>query len=191
MRPSARPRRPLMWPCHRHRGVTLKRARWGCQIGVRQLVGEGATEPVAIAAYIAKYATKTVDDTAPLASPLRSIAHLERFGLRPQLAALVRAAWTLSTRPELRHLRLREHAHTLGYGGQFSSKSRRYSTTFAALREARARFAHGEGEDDIEFDGEWRFSGRGYAHPDATGLAEALSQARIVPRYVPEPVPTP
>jgi hypothetical protein len=109
--------------------------------------------------------------------------------LRPHLAALVRTAWTLGSRRELRHLALREHAHTLGYGGQFSSKSRRYSTTFAALRDARARFARGDGDDDIDFDGEWRFGGRGYAHPDAAGLAEALTAARRVPKGDPGPVP--
>ena len=42
------------------------------------------------------------------------------------------------------HLRLRDHAHTLGYGGQFSSKSVRFSTTFAALRRARADYVHGD-----------------------------------------------
>ncbi len=46
---------------------------------------------------------------------------------------------------DLAHLRLREHAHTLGYPGQFSSKSVRYSTTFNALRQARADFAEADG----------------------------------------------
>ena len=44
-----------------------------------------------------------------------------------------------------RHLRLRDHAHTLGYGGQFSSKSVRFSTTFAALRQARADYVRRDG----------------------------------------------
>ena len=34
-------------------------------------------------------------------------------------------------------LHLRRHAHSLGYGGHFLSKSRRYSTTLGALRAAR------------------------------------------------------
>lgn len=170
-------------------GTTLGRARWGRQIDVRHFTGDSTTEPTTIAAYIAKYATKTVDDAGWLAHPVRSVAHLERLALRPQLAALVRRAWALGSRRELRHLRLREHAHTLGFGGQFSSKSRRYSTTFAALRDARTRFARGDGEGDIDFDGEWHFGGRGYAHPDAAGLAEALGAARRVPLRVPGPVP--
>jgi hypothetical protein len=172
-------------------GTTLRRAGWGRQIDVRQFAGDSATETTAIAAYIAKYATKTVDDTGWLAHPIRSVASLDRLGLRPHLGTLARTAWRLGFRKELRHLRLRDHAHTLGYGGQFSSKSRCYSTTFAALRDARTRFARGKGEDDFDFDGGWRFGGRGYAHPDATGLAEALTDVRRVPRAVPEPVPEP
>jgi hypothetical protein len=172
-------------------GTTLRRAAWGRQIDVRHLAGDSTTEPTAIAAYVAKYATKTVDDAGWLAHRVRSVSSLERLVLPPHLARLVRTAWALGSRRPLRHLRLREHAHTLGYGGQFSSKSRRYSTTFAALRDARAAFARGDGEGDIDFDGEWRFGGRGYAHADAAGLAEALSEVRRVPKGVPRPVPTP
>jgi hypothetical protein len=172
-------------------GTTLGRAGWGSQIDVRHFGGDAINEPTTIAAYVAKYSTKTVDDAGWLAHRIRSVAHLERLCLRAQLEALVRTAWALGSRPELRHLALREHAHTLGYGGQFSSKSRRYSTTFAALREARARFARGECEGDIDFDGEWRFGGRGYMHTDAAGLAEALTVARRVPRGVPGGDPTP
>lgn len=170
-------------------GTSLARAGWGAQLDVRHFAGDSDTEPTAIAAYIAKYATKTVDDAGWLAHPVRSFAHLERLVLRPHLATLVRTAWALGSRRGLRHLDLRHHAHTLGYGGLFSSKSRHYSTTFAALREARTRFARGDGDDDIDFDGEWRFGGRGYAHPDAAGLAEALTDARRVPRGVPKSVP--
>jgi hypothetical protein len=170
-------------------GTVLGRAGWGPQIDVRHFAGDSTTNPTTIAAYVAKYATKTVDEAGSLAHPLRSVAHLERLGLRPQLARLVRSAWALGPRRELRHLALRDHAHTLGYGGQFSSKSRRYSTTFAALRDARVHFARGEGEDQIDFGGRWHFGGRGYTNPDAAGLAEALTVARQVPNGGPTPVP--
>ena len=103
----------------------------------------------AIAAYVAKYATKTADGTAWLAHPLRSAAQVARLDLRPHIAAMVRTAWSLGLRKDLRHLRLRAHAHTLGYGGQFSSKSLRFSTTFAALRGARAAYVRGDAYDDI------------------------------------------
>jgi hypothetical protein len=171
-------------------GSALRRARWGQQVDVRVLEPANADDSVAIAAYVAKYATKTTDGTPWLAHPIRSRAQLERLALRPHLVALVRTAWELGTRRELAHLRLRPYAHALGYGGQFSSKSIRFSTTFRALREARVAFARGGGEDEIQWDGGWRYVGRGYSHPEAELLAERLAQAaRTVPRRVPTEFP--
>ena len=57
------------------------------------------------------------------------------------MAELVRAAWALVGRPELDRLRLRAWAYMLGFGGHWSTKSRRYSTTFTVLRRARVAFA--------------------------------------------------
>ena len=83
-------------------------------------------------------------------------------------------------------LRLRDHAHTLGYPGQFSSKSVAFSTTFGALRRARADYVHGvRGGDsdtirlrhDFDYDGEWRYTGRGYGDPEADVLAAALLES--------------
>ncbi len=152
-----------------------------------------ASEPddaVAIAAYVAKYATKTADGTAWLAHPIRSAAQIERLELRPHVVDLVRTAWRLGSRKELAHLGLRAHAHALGYGGQFSSKSTRFSTTFSALRAARVAFARGGDDEEIDYDGEWRFSGRGYADPLAAELALSLAEASARrPRRVPEAVP--
>ena len=82
-------------------------------------------------------------------------------------------------------LRLRDHAHTLGYPGQFSSKSVAFSTTFGALRRARADYVHGErggdvdSDTDFDYDGEWRYAGRGYGDPEADVLAAALLEARL------------
>jgi hypothetical protein len=44
-------------------------------------------------------------------------------------------------RPGLEGLRLRARAHVLGFGGHWSTKSRRYSTTFTVLRRARVACA--------------------------------------------------
>jgi len=57
------------------------------------------------------------------------------------VAELSRACWELGARPSLRRLRLRKWAHMPGFGGRFSTKSRRYSTTLGALRRARVAFA--------------------------------------------------
>jgi hypothetical protein len=50
---------------------------------------------------------------------------------------MIRTCWELGGRQDLAGLRLRQWAHTLGYGGHFSTKPRRYSTTLTALRNAR------------------------------------------------------
>ena len=155
----------------------LRRAGWGSEHDVRVLEADDPSDGTAIAAYVAKYATKTADGSAWLAHPIRSTAQLERLELRPHIVRLVRTAWWLGAQgtPELRALRLRAHAHTLGYTGQFSSKSRLYSTTFGALRQARLFHVQGDSEEGaFDFDGEWRYVGRGYRDPVAHRVAESL-----------------
>jgi hypothetical protein len=89
----------------------------------------------------------------------------------------VREAWTLGQHKELHSLRLQAHAHTLGYTGQFSSKSLRFSTTFGALRQARVLHVKGVRDDALDFDGEWRYAGRGYVHPESNQVAATLLEA--------------
>ena len=176
-------------------GGTPSRARWGTQIDVRRLEPGDSADAIAIAAYVAKYATKTADGSPWLAHRIRSAAEIEHLELRPHIVRLVRTAWTLGGRREVADLGLRAHAHALGYGGQFSSKSVRYSTTFKALRAARVLYARGEAEDPFDFDGEWRFAGRGYAHAEADLLARRLYEAargvpnRVLRMFVPRSVP--
>jgi hypothetical protein len=158
-------------------GTPLSRASWGPERDVRVLVPSSSGDSTAIAAYVAKYATKTADGTPWLAHPIRSRARLERLVLRPHIVRLVREAWVLGQHKDLRSLRLQPHAHTLGYTGQFSSKSLRFSTTFGALRQARVLHARGAREVASDYDGEWRYAGRGYAHPESNQVAETLLEA--------------
>ena len=156
------------------------------QHDVRVLVAEDETDAKAIAAYVAKYSTKTADGTPWLAHRIRTRAEVERLALRPHIVAMVRTAWELGGRRNLAGLRLRDHAHTLGYPGQFSSKSVRFSTTFGALRQARADYIRRDDEGDFDYDGEWRYAGRGYANPEANRLATTLLEARLaVPKHLP------
>jgi hypothetical protein len=159
--------------------TALRRARWGTQHDVRILVTDGETDAIAIAAYVAKYASKTADGTPWLAHRIRSRAEIEHLALRPHTVAMVRTAWVLGGRRRLAALRLRDHAHTLGYGGQFSSKSVAFSTTFSALRAARAEFVEGGFEPVFDYDGEWRYAGRGYDDPLSDALAATLLEVRL------------
>jgi hypothetical protein len=157
----------------------LRRARWGSQHDVRVLLARDDADGTAIAAYVAKYATKTADGTPWLAHQIRSRAQIERLVVRPHVAAMVKTAWSLGGRRNLATLRLRDHAHTLGYPGQFSSKSVRFSTTFTALRQARSEYVRRYADDDFDYDGEWRYAGRGYANPESDSLAKRLLDARL------------
>ncbi len=157
-------------------GADGVRRGWGAQLDVRPL--EAAGDPGAVAAYVAKYATKATADADGLARRLRSDAEvllLRRHGLDPHLARLVATAWALGADADLAPLRLRAHAHTLGYRGHVLTKSLAYSTTFGALRRERARHQAADSGDEPDADGAWRYVGRGYRDPAAADLAHVLA----------------
>lgn len=154
-------------------------ARWGAEIDVRPVAPEGV-QAGAIAAYIAKYATKSTDAIGRLDHKLKP-SDLAALDLRPHLARLVTTAWDLGGRPELAHLRLRDWAHTLGFRGHWLTKSRRYSTTFAALRGARTAWtrqgpAPQPESSETAVVKDWRYLGRGWANPGDTWLAETAAE---------------
>jgi hypothetical protein len=136
-------------PCPPVDGGPDRYARWGEQLDVRNItreggdqVGELSAEQVAV--YIAKYATAS-KATESFGSGLDrrlhdgDLKHLDK--LPAHVGELVLACWELGGRPELERLRLRVWAHMLGFRGHWSTKSRRYSTTFTALRRTRVAFA--------------------------------------------------
>jgi hypothetical protein len=144
--------------------------RWGRVLDIRDL----ATDPVdaqKVASYVAKYATKTTDGSRELARRFRSRRQAEILVDDPHIRRLVLTAWDLAERPELEPLHLRDHAHALGFTGQLITKSRAYSTTFRALRSARATYMADRREGD-PVEGTFRYDGRGYDDPRGTELAE-------------------
>jgi hypothetical protein len=133
-------------PCPAFDGQLVRYARWGEQLDVRNITREeeaGELSAEQVAGYIAKYATKATESFgAGLDRRLTGPDDLEHLdGLPAHVAKLVEAAWELGGRPELEGLRLRAWAHMLGFRGHWSTKSRRYSTTFTVLRRARITFA--------------------------------------------------
>ena len=157
--------------------------RWGGQVDVRVLE---RGEAVSCAGYIAKYATKSTEAVGGLLYRL-SAHDIENLRVRPHVARMVRCAWDLATRPHLRELRLRRWAHALGFRGHCFTKSRRYSTTFTRLRQARhehqLRRAHG-GERRDPWDRpmsygacvelrSWTITGTGYRTLGDAWLAES------------------
>jgi hypothetical protein len=105
------------------------------------------------------------------------------------LAQLVRTAWDLGGRLELKDLRLRSWAHTLGFRGHWLTKSRAYSTTFAALRAARHdwqtnRHQSTPSSDETVAIGAWKFAGRGWTTVGDAWLAETAAVATADTRRI-------
>ena len=167
---------------------------FGRQLDVRTIRGaafDGGAELTerAVAAYIAKYATKGAEAaTGTLDRPLRFLAELAHLRISEHARRLIRTAWTLGARPELEELRLRAWAHMLGFRGHFSTKSRRYSTTLGALRTARAEWRRAEALTALGIDhreppaetvlviSHWAFAGTGLT-PGEAWLAASLDPA--------------
>jgi hypothetical protein len=186
-------------PCPPIDGAPERYARWGEQLDVRNITrtdGEGEMSAEQVAGYIAKYATKATESFgAGLDHRLREADDLEHLDQLPaHVAELVRACWALGARPELNGLRLRAWAHMLGFGGHWSTKSRRYSTTMGALRRARVTFAkrrrardgipldawdRPEDDDQVVIVASWVFVGSGYETEGERWLAlSAAARAR-------------
>ncbi|MFF6785510.1 replication initiator [Streptomyces sp. NPDC012510] len=118
--------------------------RFGKQLDIRPIrsadfAGTSELSSRAVAAYIAKYATKGAETAGTLDRPIRNpITDLIGSGVTDHARQLILTCWHLGARPELEALRLRKWAHMLGFRGHFSTKSRAYSVTLGALRQERA-----------------------------------------------------
>jgi hypothetical protein len=191
----------VTWPLEGDPTGSRLAAGWGGQVDVRHIAadnGEELTEEQ-VAGYIAKYVTKGTEALGVTLDHRISARDLEELNVPAHVAELVRACWELDARPSLARLRLRKWAHMLGFGGHFSTKSRRYSTTLGALRRARVAFAirqrrgntvpldaWGRPEEDqaVLVVASWQYLGRGYqstgeAWLAASAAARAREQRRI------------
>jgi hypothetical protein len=176
-------------------GVTLT-AGWGEQLDVRNITkGDGEAGELSaeqVAGYVAKYASKATEALGVTLDRRVTADDLDGLALPAHVAELVRACLELGARAGLARLRLRAWAHMLGFGGHFSTKSRRYSTTLGALRRARVAYAirrrrgkaipldaWGRPEDDqaAVVIATWRYLGSGYQSTGEAWLA-AMAAAR-------------
>ncbi|MFJ6904109.1 replication initiator [Streptomyces griseoluteus] len=118
--------------------------RFGEQLDIRPIrsadfAGSSELSSRAVAAYIAKYATKGAETAGTLDRPIRNpITDLIGSGVTDHARRMILTCWHLGALPELEDLRLRKWAHMLGFRGHFSTKSRAYSVTLGALRQERA-----------------------------------------------------
>jgi hypothetical protein len=180
-------------------------ARWGEQLDVRHITeagDEGQLSAEQVAGYVAKYATKATEALGVTLDHRIGEVELEDLEVSAHVAELVRACFELAARPSLSRLRLAKWAHMLGFGGHFSTKSRRYSTTLGALRRARVAYAirrrrgdtlpldaWGRPEDDqaVIVMGSWTYVGWGYQTTGEAWLAaSAAARAREARRIAKE-----
>jgi hypothetical protein len=188
--------------------VTLV-ARWGEQLDVHHITEageEGELSAEQVAGYVAKYATKSTETLGVTLDHRIGEVELEGLDVPAHVAELVRACWELGGRPGLGKLRLRKWAHMFGFGGHFSTKSRRYSTTLGALRQARVAYAMrrrrgdtlpldawGRPEDDqaVIVVASWHYLGSGYQSTGEAWLAaSAAARAREERRIAKEELRT-
>lgn len=161
--------------------------RWGAQLDTRPLHTDGdGTDDDAVAAYIAKYVTKGASDTgAGHDHRLTTLQGIDAAHVSDHVRTLMRTAWLLGSLPEYGPLRLRTWTHTLGYRGHILTKSRAYSTTYAALRAQRAEHKGHESVPGTVTDGHWRYVGSGHtpgAALIAAGIAADLAASREAAR---------
>ena len=178
-------------------GTSLGTARWGRQLDVRVI---NATEHVesdasdrdesrrssrAVANYVAKYATKSTDDLGELDRRLTSLDDLDARNVSAHFRRLVTTAWRLGA---LIHLaRLRAWAHSLGFGGHWLTKSRRYSVTFKSLRTERQAWQvqrqHGTAPNEQSIDiGVWKWIGAGWRDKGDAWLAQQGQREKMQSR---------
>jgi Replication initiator protein, pSAM2 len=183
-------------------------ACWGEQLDVRHIDGDEGGELSAeqVAGYVAKYATKGTEAVGVTLDQRVCEVELEGLDVPAHVAELVRACWELGGRPSLAGLRLRKWAHMLGFGGHFSTKSRRYSTTLGALRRARVAYAirrrrggslpldawgRLEGDGGVLVVASWSYLGSGYQTTGEAWLAaSAAARAREARRIAREELRT-
>jgi hypothetical protein len=173
--------------------------RWGSQVDVRPIshgagrdASTGPAHPHQVAAYLAKYLTKTTEGFG-LPARVRHPWAARQAGASPHAQRIIDTAYALALGHE-EYGRLRDRLATLGYRGHPITKSRHYSTTFGALRRARAAWRRrparldpdaeirellddtDEHQDEVVLVvKEWHYAGRGYL--DMSTAANAVASA--------------
>jgi uncharacterized Zn-finger protein len=151
--------------------------RWGRQFHVTN-ASDLLNGDLRIASYIAKYAVKTSTDGLDLARRFHHRKEIRGLVAVPHHQRLALTTWDLNPEPSLGDFKLRLHAHSFGYRGQFITKSRYYSTRFQDLRSARSAYMSRPDAEDLVA-GSFSYEGRGYDDPRAAEVAELLHAAAV------------
>lgn len=155
---------------------------WGKQFDARPIVRReglnGALSDRAVAAYIAKYATKATEDLEPTGAGREHIKRLK--ATVRELAESVDSGGIYG--------QLHRWDGMLGFRGHFSTKSRRYSVTLGSLRGARRTWrlkrllaktqpTREVGPDEVLVIGSWSYAGMGWLSEGDKALATEAADA--------------
>jgi hypothetical protein len=183
-----------------HEG-TRYRLRWGTQVDCPTITGSAdrdsdrsaaVVHPEQVAAYLAKYLTKTTEDFG-LPTPVSSASQARAAGASPHAVRIIETAIEIARQGEP-YARLRDNLATLGYRGHPITKSRAYCVTFGQIRRSRRAFKRNprldpdadirqvldddsDVPDGLELVSSWVFAGQGYLSLDQAAAA-VLSAAR-------------
>jgi hypothetical protein len=119
---------------------------WGTQLDIKTIrTGPGGeVTDGKVIAYLAKYATKSTEAVGGVSARITPDSIGVYGDPSSHLGRLIAAAWSVGDVPARAEyhefLRLRRWAHMLGYGGHFTTRSRRYSTTFTERRRRRQAY---------------------------------------------------
>jgi hypothetical protein len=174
---------------------------WGAQIDPRVVRFTGGAEvtDTKVAAYLAKYATKSTEPVG--VPPGRITASNVSVYADPATyeGRLIAACLRLGASPHEDFRALRRWAHMFGYRGHFATKSRRYSTTMRVLRAARRDWVRSQqptakrgGDKTVITITDLRWAGRGWRTTgDALLALSAAARAREQRRIAREEMPIP
>jgi hypothetical protein len=161
---------------------------WGVQVDPRvvKLTDDGEVTDVAVASYLAKYATKSTESAGVLPGRITKDNAAVYADQRTHQGRMIAACLRLGGHPHEDFKALRRWAHMLGYRGHFATKSRRYSTTMRALRAARRDWhrrqsphPRGDGDQAVITDTRLQWAGRGWrTSGDALLALSAAARAR-------------
>jgi hypothetical protein len=162
----------------------------------------GDVHPEMVAAYLSKYLTKSTEEFGLDGhGKVHSATDARYLGASDHAVRIIETAEHLAATAGPKYERLADRYGTLGYRGHLLTKTRRYSTSFGALRQARSEWrqrgrrpapdpvADGpvrelDGHDDPDSDEaevvierSWRFVGVGFFDIDTA--ARALASAAM------------
>jgi hypothetical protein len=171
--------------------------RFGPQVDVQALGGDlpgeaGAQDRRRVAAYLAKYVCKSATDMGVAARPFPKTA-IAALHVSPHIRRVLGTIVALAEDGP-GDLDMLRWLHTLGYRGQVTTKTRSYSTTMGALRQARAdwrRRASGGTSAGVPVEGTrpdeglaWRFAGYGHDNAGEAFLVRSAAARRAEMRAV-------